>query len=767
MNHIVDLTSNGRMFPLSAMDNLRQYKLKSFDKDNTSNIKIENIHNKIMQLQIHQAIAGSIMSYKSKLRGMLLYYGLGSGKTGSAINVYNQLYKHNPMWNVFIIIKSALHDTTWVTDLKKFLPKEEFNERMANISFVHYDAPNADKQFLEKVRESDASKQNIYIFDEVHNFIRNVYSNVTKTSGKRASTIYNHIVQEKKDPKNASRVLLLSGTPAINEPFELALLFNLLRPGSFPNTESKFNETYVATNEEKHRILRPDAVNMFQRRILGLVSYYIGQNPKFFPRKETIIKEIQMSKYQQSIYKHFVEMEYQVSLQNKNSTVYSVYSRQSSSFVFPSMGKLTGENRPRPAAYRISEKEAEEIIKGNMEKALSVQKDLDISKVQKNHDMYIKAMHDHIYSFREYLNNKRNDEQDRNDNKSLKNDIEIFKKKYKHNFEKFWEGHTKKSKLLIALYNCSCKYTAAMFYTLKSKRPFYIFSNFVKMEGLEMIAVYLEQFGYKNYRNGSKEGFGYTEYHGSISKQNRAENVEKFKKASNMYGKEIKCMLMAPAAAEGISFKYIEMAMVMDPHWNEVRIRQVIGRGLRMDSHVELPEEEKFIQIYRLHAITDDDKPSRDQKVFRLAEKKEEEIKSFIDPIMSASIDCELFKEHNMVDEEYSCFKFNETSYFNKVPGPAFKDDTTYDFRIKDGSNSLNTVTEKIKTYKIKAQIKTGKDEYAVINNFWYNPVSGVVYDIDLEFPIGRILKTNNIPHKLNNIYVIEDVIDIPDLYKT
>ena len=29
----------------------------------------------------------------------------------------------------------------------------------------------------------------------------------------------------------------MTGTPAINNPFEIALIFNLLRPGIFPNSE--------------------------------------------------------------------------------------------------------------------------------------------------------------------------------------------------------------------------------------------------------------------------------------------------------------------------------------------------------------------------------------------------------------------------------------------------------------------------------------------------------------------------------------------------
>jgi hypothetical protein len=39
---------------------------------------------------------------------------------------------------------------------------------------------------MEAVKNSDTSKKNIYIFDEVQKFIGNVYSNISSKKGKRA-----------------------------------------------------------------------------------------------------------------------------------------------------------------------------------------------------------------------------------------------------------------------------------------------------------------------------------------------------------------------------------------------------------------------------------------------------------------------------------------------------------------------------------------------------------------------------------------------------
>ena len=39
----------------------------------------------------------------------------------------------------------------------------------------------------------------------------------------------------------------------------------------------------------------------------------------------------------------------------------------------------------------------------------------------------------------------------------------------------------------------------------------------------------------------------------------------------------------------------------------------------------------------------------------------------------------ELFKNHNMLNEQYKCFKFNEKSYFFSQINPAYKDEQLFD----------------------------------------------------------------------------------------
>ena len=208
----------------------------------------------------------------------------------------------------------------------------------------------------------------------------------------------------------------------------------------------------------------------------------------------------------------------------------------------------------------------------------------------------------------------------------------------------------------------------------------------------------------------------------------------------------------------------------MEPYWNEVRIKQLIGRALRMCSHADLPVDERKVDIFRYHATRPEGsklsyKDATDQEIFSLAMVKETLIDSFLQTIREAAIDCELFKHHNMINGEYSCFKFNEKSYFDKFIGPAYKEDIYYDKKMDNGLNSINSIKKKIKVYKIKARMMLEEEELSDVNDYWYNPETGIVYDSLLDYPVGRVNKEHGVPKKVDSsTYLIDEVINIPKL---
>jgi hypothetical protein len=82
-------------------------------------------------------------------------------------------------------------------------------------------------------------------------------------------------------------------------------------------------------------------------------------------------------------------------------------------------------------------------------------------------------------------------------------------------------------------------------------------------------------------------------FHGGVSPKTRQEAVDAYNQ------NKLRALLIGPAGAEGISTKGTSLIQLLDPHWNEARTQQARGRGLRFDSHRDLPEELKNVAVQR------------------------------------------------------------------------------------------------------------------------------------------------------------------------
>ena len=397
-NNYINLQVDGRLFPSWILLNFKKYKL-----EDTLQIEGDDACKRKQKLELrkYQEFLSAYLDFRSPYKEMLVFQGMGSGKTASVINIYNMLYNYTPGWNVFILIKASLKGS-WLDELKKWLSKNEYEGRFSNINFVHYDSPFADRDFLNAIKKSDSSKKYMFIFDEVHNFINNVYSNITNKAGNRAYIIYDYIQQEKKQNED-TRIILITGTPAINNPFEIALIYNLLRPGIFPNSELKFMELYISGNK-----LHPDRKNMFQRRIMGLTSYYAGNDKATFAEKRINFVYVEMEELQQKVYEHFEYIEDQIEKKNKSRqtgksnnipSTYRSFTRSSGIFTFPVMSNsLSGENRPRPSNFKVSERDSQNILEGK-QNMLST----DDKEKKKNYIEYEEMLNLYVKEFDNYL----------------------------------------------------------------------------------------------------------------------------------------------------------------------------------------------------------------------------------------------------------------------------------------------------------------------------------------------------------------------------
>jgi hypothetical protein len=67
---------------------------------------------------------------------------------------------------------------------------------------------------------------------------------------------------------------------------------------------------------------------------------------------------------------------------------------------------------------------------------------------------------------------------------------------------------------------------------------------------------------------------------------------------NNHKGDIAKVFCITSAGAEGLSLKCVREVHIMEPYWNDVRLKQVKGRAIRIGSHLELPEADRDVSIY-------------------------------------------------------------------------------------------------------------------------------------------------------------------------
>ena len=719
------------LFPLWFMKNFKKFALDEIIDDPDVDPCTKKVKK---ELQKYQSLLASYLDYASPFHDVLIYHGLGSGKTATAVNIISVLYNYNPDWNIFVILPATLKETAWFSNLEDWLSERNKEEIKQKIYFISSNSPTADQQFLELIKKVDSSKKSLYIIDEVHNFIHNVYTNLKSKKGKKALTIYQHIVNERQEG-NDVRVLCLSATPIKAQPFELSLLFNLLRSNALPNEENKFNNLFLAS--DGYRVLNPDKKLLFQKRIIGLVSYYSSSNPNLYAKRKNHFLDLKMSDYHSQIYYLYETIEKKLEIQSKGkSKVYKTYTRQASNFVFPHTDK-----RPRPSNFKLSQSEVDNYQRG---KTIKGQDEEEKKQLLESLSMYKKECTKYIRDAFTYFNNVR--QEDELKGRTIFDDIKDYLTIYNGDFSDFQTNTQNKSMLFEELYKCSAKMTAALFILSKSEGKVLFYSTYVYMEGLEVFRIYLSMINIYLYNEKDNNKNACIEFHGGIDIKDRRDNLKAFNSPANIDGSIIKVILLSSAGAEGISLFNMRQVIILEPNWDEELIKQIIGRAIRQCSHKDLPKDKRLVDVYRLKLFKTNGESATDFYIENLAMEKQNLKDSFLDALKEVAVDCQLFKTHNMLEKKYNCFQFNQNAFFRDIPGPAYKKN------IDDDNYNENVKIVRKKVRKIEASIVG--DE--TVEQYLLDEETGVVYDYQLEFPIGKISKDDKGFFNKKNVTVYE-----------
>jgi superfamily II DNA or RNA helicase len=119
-------------------------------------------------------------------------------------------------------------------------------------------------------------------------------------------------------------------------------------------------------------------------------------------------------------------------------------------------------------------------------------------------------------------------------------------------------------------------------------------------------------------------------------------NNDKITKIVNDYNAhQIQVLLLSSAGSESLDLKNTRQIHVMEPHWNEPRIKQVIGRAIRYKSHQQLNKKDRHVIIYKWICTFPENILSKtaDEYLYELSNKKMEIFDKFKKIIVKMSIE--------------------------------------------------------------------------------------------------------------------------------
>jgi SNF2 family DNA or RNA helicase len=83
----------------------------------------------------------------------------------------------------------------------------------------------------------------------------------------------------------------------------------------------------------------------------------------------------------------------------------------------------------------------------------------------------------------------------------------------------------------------------------------------------------------------------YGMYTGEQPRKYRDELIEQYNKG------KIPVLLLSSAGGEGIDLKGTRQVQILEPHWNEEKLEQAVGRAIRFKSHAHLPKDERNVVV--------------------------------------------------------------------------------------------------------------------------------------------------------------------------
>lgn len=561
-------------------------------------------------LKYYQKLVKEYVVKNNKVRGILIYYDMGYGKTITSISIAEAL---SDKYEVMIVASKSLHHN-YKKEIKKYMnlekaktsketiPDKEIDNHIKNrYHFISSNAFNMYEQIAKKVMDAEILKKDsdeefykniinnlgnldgkVIIVDEAHNFFKAITNSETGNARK-----FYDMIMRSKDVK----LIFLTGTPIDSDPFDLVPCFNMLqgyismgkqKTTLFSENWREFRKYFIS--KEGNEMIN---IDKFQDRIVGLVSYYgntieneDGSGSSDMPTllRDKIVK-VPMSEKQYIAYENAREKE------RKEASVGQFGSDKQ-------VGSLSKPKASAASTYRVHSRSISNIL---IPRRDGVRQDLSQKQLTENLDVYSPKM------------------------------AQIIKNIKSH-------GQTKGL----------------------------IYSQFYENEGIGYFTKALkargyEEYGVKELDHGEKsKKKRYAIIAGPIPFDRRQALQDVFNLPVNDHGEVIHLLLITSTGAEGLNLKGVRHVHIMEPYWNDARIEQVKYRAVRYKSHTHLPANERNVQSYiYLSDYPNEEARKRhneyttDENIYKKALNMKYLIEKFLNVVKLSAIDCAVHRVEN------------------------------------------------------------------------------------------------------------------------
>jgi len=660
----------------------------------------EKMCNSDFELSPHQLFVRNFLSFQTPYNSLLLYHGLGSGKTCSAISVAEEMRDYmiqmgittqimiiaspnvqmnfrvqlfderklkliNGFWNIRACIGNKFLKEINPMNMKG-LTKENVIKQINRIIDTYYyfsgylefanyitrkstitDPSITDPKRIKQIIKHNLTKvfnNRLIIIDEIHN-IRVADDTKNKHTADNLLLLVKNV--------STLRLLLLSATPMFNSYKEIIWLINLMNINDRRATievKDVFNKDGTFKNAETGK---ESGKELLERKATGYISFVRGENPYTFPYR------IWPSNF--SPEHTFINKPYPILQLNGVSELLPVNAIKYLSLYLIDIG----EYQQKGYNYIIERIKSGNIGNNQMPNLENIETFGYTMLQQPLEALNIIFPDERLENESPTFNSA--DLVGINGLKRIMSYNEDQTTHIRSKFDYIPSAKQKYGRLFspseIGKYSSKIKTICERI--TNSIGVILVYSQYIDA-GLVPLALALEELGYS--RAGSvnslfqtppankKNGFNYVMITGDKGfSPDPDKDIKMATNDDNIHGKQVKVILISQTGTEGLDLKFIRQVHILEPWYNMNRIEQVIGRTIRTCSHKALPFNERNVEIYLYGSLMKDrmTEETADLYVYRLAEIKAILIGNVSRALKEISIDCILNHGQINFSEEF------------------------------------------------------------------------------------------------------------------